>query len=154
MSYVRTEWQNDTLPAINETNLNHIEDGIYDAHNAIASLNTFLEPTPLTFTITPSVGIVEAATGWRCGNVVYVRIAVKNGTSVASGSNIFEGTASTGLPRPLAFTVNGSYYGNHSIGGSLGTTGNIIVRNSSATAVTVGEGANAVNITFTYITND
>lgn len=154
MSYTRTEWHNNIEPAINEDNLNHIEDGIYEAHNAIASLDTFLEPTPLTFTVTPSVGIVDAATGWRCGNVVYVRIAVKNADSVAAGSNIFEGTASTGLPRPLAFTTNGSYYGNHSIGGSLGTTGNIIIRNASPTAVTIGTGANAVNVTFTYITND
>lgn len=154
MSFPILEWHNNAEPPINADNLNRIEQGIFDAHNAIASLNTFFEPTPLTFTVTPSVGTVEAATAWRSGNVVYIRIAVKNGASVASGSNIFEGTASTGLPRPLAFTTGGSYYGNHSIGGSLGTTGNIIIRNSSATAMTVGEGANAVNVTFTYITND
>lgn len=154
MSFSPLEWHNDTLPAINADNLNRIEQGIYDAHNAIASLNTFFEPTPLTFTVTPSVGIVEEATAWRSGNVVYIRITVKNGASVASGSNIFEGTTSTGLPRPLALATGGSYYGNHSIGGSLNTIGNIIIRNSSATAVTIGEGANFVNMTFTYITND
>lgn len=39
MSYTRTEWVLNAEPPINADNLNHIEDGIYDAHNAIASLN-------------------------------------------------------------------------------------------------------------------
>lgn len=31
MSYIKTEWHNDSVPAINEGNLNKIEQGIYDA---------------------------------------------------------------------------------------------------------------------------
>ena len=30
MSYIKTNWQNDQAPAINATNLNKIEDGIYN----------------------------------------------------------------------------------------------------------------------------
>jgi hypothetical protein len=33
MAYTPTTWENDTIPAINETNLNKIETGIKDAHD-------------------------------------------------------------------------------------------------------------------------
>lgn len=36
MSYVKTTWQNDQAPAINATNLNKIEQGIFD-NDALAS---------------------------------------------------------------------------------------------------------------------
>lgn len=32
MAYTRTNWRNNSFPAVNEINLNHIEQGIYDAH--------------------------------------------------------------------------------------------------------------------------
>ena len=38
MSYNRTLWVNDQLPAINAENLNNIEKGIEDAHNFISKL--------------------------------------------------------------------------------------------------------------------
>ena len=40
MSYTKTQWTNDTAPAINETNLNKIEQGIYDNDSAITTINT------------------------------------------------------------------------------------------------------------------
>lgn len=33
MSYTKTQWVNDTTPAINANNLNKIEDGIKQAHD-------------------------------------------------------------------------------------------------------------------------
>lgn len=36
--YVPTEWVNDQVPAINATNLNHIEEGIKTAHEEIESI--------------------------------------------------------------------------------------------------------------------
>lgn len=39
MSYTKTQWNNDTAPAINETNLNKIEQGIYDNDSAITTIN-------------------------------------------------------------------------------------------------------------------
>lgn len=38
MSYEKTSWVNDKTP-LNENNLNHIEDGVYDAHNMILDIN-------------------------------------------------------------------------------------------------------------------
>ena len=40
MSYTKTQWNNDTAPAINETNLNKIEQGIYDNDSHIGDLTT------------------------------------------------------------------------------------------------------------------
>lgn len=39
MSYTKTNWQNDTAPAINATNLNKIENGIFNNDNNISSIN-------------------------------------------------------------------------------------------------------------------
>ena len=38
MSYTKTTWQNDQAPAINATNLNHIETGIYDNDSNITDI--------------------------------------------------------------------------------------------------------------------
>ena len=47
MSYTKTQWTNDTAPAINETNLNKIEQGIYDNDSHIGDLSD-LETTANT----------------------------------------------------------------------------------------------------------
>ena len=47
MSYTKTQWNNDTAPAINETNLNKIEQGIYDNDSHIGDLSD-LETTANT----------------------------------------------------------------------------------------------------------
>lgn len=39
MAYNKTVWVNDSVPAINQTNLNKIEQGIYEAHNNIGDLS-------------------------------------------------------------------------------------------------------------------
>lgn len=43
MSYTKTTWRNNQSPAINANNLNHIEQGIYDAHDGLASANNNME---------------------------------------------------------------------------------------------------------------
>jgi len=40
MSYTKTTWVNGSVPGIDATNLNKIEQGIYDAHEGIANLGT------------------------------------------------------------------------------------------------------------------
>ena len=37
MAYTKTEWRNNQSPAINADNLNHIEEGVYEAHQDIAT---------------------------------------------------------------------------------------------------------------------
>lgn len=42
MAYTKTTWQNDQAPAINATNLNHIEDGIFNNDSMLSSILTTL----------------------------------------------------------------------------------------------------------------
>lgn len=42
MSYTKTNWQNDTAPAINATNLNHIEQGIFNNDAMLSTILTTL----------------------------------------------------------------------------------------------------------------
>jgi hypothetical protein len=52
--YTRTSWVNDSAPAINASNLNKIENGIYDATEAIQVLqDKTIQPTDLPYA-TPS----------------------------------------------------------------------------------------------------
>ena len=44
MSYEKTTWVNDTTPAINDTNLNHLEDGVEDVHNTVDAHVTAANP--------------------------------------------------------------------------------------------------------------
>ena len=64
MAYTKTNWQNGATPAINADNLNHMEQGIYDAHerldaNAIGTkvnLKTFSGSNMSFDYITPADG--------------------------------------------------------------------------------------------------
>ena len=46
MAYTKTEWVNDSKPAINAANLNKIEQGIADAHAIVAEPGPQGEPGP------------------------------------------------------------------------------------------------------------
>jgi hypothetical protein len=48
MAYTKTTWVNDTTPAINATNLNKIEQGIYDAHTNLITIVTGTYPVLTT----------------------------------------------------------------------------------------------------------
>lgn len=56
MSYVKTNWQNDQAPAINATNLNKIEQGIYDNDINISGINETLGVDTNTWVGTTAYG--------------------------------------------------------------------------------------------------
>lgn len=100
-----------------------------------------------SISISPSVGSLSSASVRQSGNVVQLQIGVTNSSEVASGGNIFEGSISTAALRPAAIASGATYYASRSIGGTISTAGNIVVRNSSPSAATLT--AN-VNINFVY----
>lgn len=56
MSYTKTNWVNDQAPAINATNLNKIEDGIFNNDNNISSINGTLGVDTNTWVGTTAYG--------------------------------------------------------------------------------------------------
>lgn len=80
--------------------------------------------------------------------VVQLRLDVSSDISIASGSNIFEGEFASSNWNPKLYVAGVGYYGGHAIVGRINPNGKIIIRNASASAVTVSD---TVTVTFTYI---
>lgn len=109
-----------------------------------------------TISVSPSSTTRGTFVSYNCkryGKVVWFQATVRNTSSTAAGANIYEGTMSTSLPRPYAFTTGGSYYGVHAITGSINANRTLIIRNASSTAVTI-DSNNTASVSFTYITQD
>ncbi len=120
---------------------------------SINELNSKATVNAITVNMTSTTGTFVSSNCRRVGNVVWFSIAVRNTSSVAAGANIYQGTASATLPRPVAFTTSGSYYGAHAVTGSVNSEGNVIIRNASSSAFSIGSSSTAT-VAFTYITAD
>ena len=54
MAYTKTQWVNNQAPAIDAINLNKIEQGIYDAHTELGTLDTKVEANKVLQVDVPS----------------------------------------------------------------------------------------------------
>ena len=106
--------------------------------------------TTISPTITASTGTLVSYTAYQFGKVVFLTIAVRKTSSTASGANIFTGTLSTTAYRPKAIVTGASYYDAHAISAQINTSGAIVFRNASPTAVTIGS-SYSVAVSFTYM---
>lgn len=80
MAYNKTLWQNNNLPAINEGNLNKIEQGIYEAHNNIGDLSNLT--TPVASSLVGAINsIIESG---NVGTKKYIKYA--DGTMICSNT--------------------------------------------------------------------
>ena len=103
-----------------------------------------------TVSISATTGTLVSATARRFGQVVQLYMQVRKTSSTAAGANVFVGTLNTTALIPVIPARGASYFGTHSIVGALSAAGEIIIRNASPTAVTIGAGETA-GITFTYL---
>lgn len=69
MAYNKTLWQNNSLPAINEGNLNKIEQGIYETHENIGNINDLQYDTNLVGAIN---SIIESGSNENGNWIKYV----------------------------------------------------------------------------------
>lgn len=94
---------------------------------------------------------VTSCTATMYGKVCQLVLGLTGSSSIASGENVFEGTLgpATGY-EPKAYVSGVGYYGARAIVGRILPSGDIVVRNASASAVTLSDG---VYISFTYIMN-
>lgn len=111
MAYTKTNWVNDSLPAINETNLNKIEQGIYEAHNNIGDLTQL--NTTNKGSIVNSINEVnnkfnysteEQVVGkWTNGKPIYRKVVT--GTVPKSDSYPTVATGITNLDKVISISV-------------------------------------------------
>jgi uncharacterized repeat protein (TIGR02543 family) len=118
--------------------------------NLVASGSITAQNTTPSISITTTTGTLVGANIRRFGNVVQLRLTVRNDASVASGGNVFTGTIATAELRPAIGATGGSFYGAHSIAGTIGVDGTITIRNASSTAVSI-TGTYTATVSFTYI---
>lgn len=85
---------------------------------------------------------------WRADKLIQMLVEITSNTSVASGSNIYEGDLTAGFLTPALYVTGVGYYDGHAIIGRITPAGKIVVRNASSSAVTVSD---TVNLSFTYI---
>lgn len=113
----------------------HQNDGLIDVKNVI---------------INPSATVVTAKM-YIHGNIAQLFLEIKNTSSVSAGDNVFTGAIydQYDIAKVPALYVTGvGYYGAHAIIGRIDTSGNIVIRNASSSAVTLSSN---VNLSFTYI---
>lgn len=115
----------------------HLNDGLIYDEGAI-----FIDQTggPSDVVITPYAT--------KYDRIVQLRLDVGSSTSVASGSNIFEGEFASTTWNPKLYVTGVGYYQGHAIIGRINPSGKIVIRNASSSAVTV---SGTVTLSFTYI---
>lgn len=116
----------------------------------VKAINSELTVTTPSISISSSAGVLVGTNIRRFGNVVQLRLTVRNDASVASGGNVFVGTIDTTALRPIIGATGGSFYGAHAIAGVIGADGTITIRNASSTAVSI-TGTYTATVSFTYI---
>ena len=90
--------------------------------------------------ITSTTGVVNSARIIRYGRVCFFEISVKNNSSVATGSNIYVGTLNdTNYIPYLNFARSSDYTGGQACLFNLSSSGQIVCRNASTTAVSAGD---------------
>lgn len=82
MSYTKTTWRNNQSPAINADNLNHIEQGIYDAHDGLASANNKLNKLEQGIANAGNAMMVQSNNGTLDKTVQEIYDAISAGTQV------------------------------------------------------------------------
>lgn len=101
------------------------------------------------FISTSTVGDFVSNDVYIQGHMLFAKIIVKNPGTIAAGGNIFQGQIPF-MFCPISAATGGSYFGTHSIGGIVDTSRNIIIRNASPNALTLGQDDTVV-ISFAYM---
>lgn len=118
--------------------------------NAIIKGQLTQVPTTITPSITVSTGSLSSATITKCGNVVSLKLVIYNASSIAAGSNIFEGTITNAAYRPKDYATGVGYFGNHVFPMQISSAGGITVRHVGTAAVSTSS-SNTVWVSATYI---
>lgn len=103
-------------------------------------IGTQLTPTQVTHSITRTSGATLSSNTKfvKYGKVVSFQIGINAGsTEVAAGGNIFVGTLNTASLRPSGSARCSTYLGQRILVGNINSDGNVILRNTSSTPLTI-----------------
>lgn len=107
--------------------------------------------TTASFNRTGGYGTVPSAKICLTGHMAHLFLTVKNSNSTASGANIYEGEVVNSAYAPRINAFGCGYYGAHALIAIFKPDGSLIVRNASATAVAISDGA---GISITYVVQE
>ena len=107
--------------------------------------------TTVSFNRTGGYGTVSSARICLTGHMAHLYLTVKNSNSTASGANIYEGEVSDSAYAPRMNALGCGYYGANALIAVFKPDGSLIVRNASATAVAIPDGA---GISITYVVQE
>ena len=114
------------------------------------SRNSTLDVTIPTVTITATKGTVKSVTARKYGQIMMLEAEVYNTSSVAGGSNVFEGDVNESEYRPSLPAMGSGYWGNRAMVAYCRPNGSITVRNVSNSAMT-SSSSDTVTVSWTYI---
>ena len=97
---------------------------------------------------TMDTAVFQSARVCVYGRMCQLFLELKTTSAVSAGHDIFTATLEDTNYIPAMYTTGVGYYGEHAIVGRINANGEIIVRNASASAVTL---TNKVSLSFTYI---
>lgn len=86
------------------------------------------------------------------GKVCQLHIIFTNSNSIAGGSNLLTATMTNSKFIPIQEACGAGYYGERAIIGGFKTTGQLIIRNSSSVALSMG-GTSWCGVCFTFLIN-
>lgn len=120
-TYTRTTWVNDQAPAINDTNLNNLEngmDGLYNEFDANTILKADADNTPIKLTVAASTFLGRKA----AGNIAAMTVAEAKTLLAIVKADISD--FSHGADKHTDRTVKKSIpFSPHTVGATLGTAG-------------------------------
>lgn len=128
MAYEKQTWQNDSAPYINNDNLNHIEEGIYDASVGVENMGAY--------------STTETVIGtWVDGKPIYRKVVQLTSTSLSSSKWLYIDVSNDNIETIIDVkgTVN--------LTSTLGTKNQLIQRTVTDAITTYGIGLGDMNST-------
>lgn len=120
---------------------------VYDGTNWQMASSPRGRLNPATSWSNITTGTHNQTWAYREGNVVNLRVAVQNSSSVSAGSNLFVGTLATESLRPVAAANSVAYVGSAAVVGILTPAGVLTARVTGATVAA----STAAYLAFTYL---
>jgi len=121
-----------------------------DIKKLLTKILNALTTKQVTVSVTRSTGTLVSAVAYKYGKIVNLQVTVYNTASVAAGSNIFVGQINTNELIPSMVVSGSSYWGSHSVGGTISQAGQIVARNASPTAFATSS-SQPINLSFIYL---